>query len=325
VQARVFSRVSARYAACTAAGAKNMKLTFLRSLLATVALIILPSLARALPPGGFQAGASAGATGAALVGRTVRIVGPAGNERSFVVSRVLGKGLNGTTVLARDPWGEVAVKVANPGDRAETTRRGFDHEADMLRTVGGAHEGLPGAFGHGVGHLVKPNGGDGQRVLVLKLARGIPLGIQTVGNGQRAYDGPRDPRPPKLAAQITLSLLDIIEAMRTRGVAHRDIHPANLRMEGDDPSTLTLLDFGAARRLVGPIDGSRDLVDTGRVLTFLTTRRNAARFETIEQMPDVRRQVNGRIVTLADVARQAQRGEFASPQEFRRALAPFAR
>lgn len=298
----------------------------LRSLVARVPVpaLLVAALVSAIPARALAA-PTPGVEPPHLVGRTVQVTGPRGNERRFVVERVLGRGLNGTTVAASDGRARVAVKIANLGPRAETVRNGFVREAAKLRAVAGAHPGVLATFGEGIGHLVRPDGRRGARVVVLQVAQGEPLGVQTVGNGQRAFDSDRVPRDPKLAARIALRATNIVAAVHARGYVHGDVHPGNLRMSGDDPSTLTLLDFGAARPLGGKVTGARDLVDVGRLLTYLTTRGNAMRESTIDEMPDVRREVGGRTVTLADVARRAQSGGFADAAELRRALVPFTR
>jgi serine/threonine protein kinase len=291
-------------------------------------LVVVPTLARALPPG--QPAVTQGHTASPavaqaipLAGRTVRIADLHGRERDFVVQGVLGHGKMGTTVLlASDGREQVAVKVADPGEQAETTRSMLEYEAKMLLPVGGAHRGLPGAFGVGMGHLLHADGTKDERVLVLKFVHGKPLGDQ---NGHSAFSTPREPRAPKLAVQIAMQALEIIDAMRARGIVHRDVHPANLIMEGDDPKTLAFVDFGTAAKLSPNADGSQDLRMVARMIAYLTTRGDAMKEKSIGEMPQVRRNVDGKDVSLADVVRRAVNDEFGTDTDaFRRALAPFA-
>jgi hypothetical protein len=111
---------------------------------------------------------------------------------------------------------------------------------------------------------------------------------------------------------------EIVTAMHQDGVAHRDLHPGNWRIVGNDVNTLKPIDFSEA----GPLNAftnAKDLGDLGRLLQYLTTTGTP----TYAAMPDAWRRTNGRMVSLAEIARRAIDGEFATVRQFHQALAPF--
>ena len=280
--------------------------------LLAVAAVAADGAAHAQPP---PAPAPAPLPGAPFVGRSLQLRTQTGT-RTFTIERKLGQGASGVTFLARDEQQAVAVKVARPGSFRDRTMESFQHDANVAAKLEGASNGIAGAYG--VGRMVRGGGNLGQRVLVMQLAAGRPLGTQGDHAGN-VWQTPRQPRPPVAAARIVLRASEILGAMHDRGFAHNDVHPGNLRMRDGDPGSLTLIDFNSTRPL-DPNGRQRDIAQLGRMIAYLTTS-GAARPDA---MPNEIRVVGGRPIALADVARKAIAGGYASMGELHQALAPFA-
>jgi len=280
-----------------------------------VALPLLATASSAKAAGPAPGAAPVAPSGAFFFGRSLRVDTPHG-PRTFTIERKLGQGVSGITFLARDRREAVAVKIARNTQWRSATIQGFDREARVLGHLEGADPGFPRTLG--VGTMVRPDGGVGQRVLVMQLASGKPLGTQGDHEGT-VWQTPRVARSPEMAARMMLRATDIVADMHDRGLAHRDVHPGNLRMVDGDVDSLRLIDFGSAR----PLDAKgaqRDVNRLGMMLAYLTTEGKPS----IAAMPDVRRDVGGTTVTLRQIARRAIDGEYTSVRELHDALAPFA-
>jgi serine/threonine protein kinase len=143
----------------------------------------------------------------------------------YRVDRVLGSGGMGTVVAAFDERLQrpVALKLLH-GDTASATSTRLWREARAAAAV--RHPAVCQMFdvGDEQGHLY----------IAMELLEGETLADRLT----------RGPVPVTDAIDITVALLDALDAIHSRGLLHRDLKPANLMMT---PHGLKVLDFGLAR------------------------------------------------------------------------------
>jgi hypothetical protein len=161
-------------------------------------------------------------------------------EGRFRLLRHLGGGGMSEVYLAEQLslGRRVALKVLKRDlGRQPAMAERFRREAQLLSTVDHPSVVRVIDFAHGR---------DGT-VLVLELAEGMTL-------EQALSDGPFS---PKRALRVLLQLAEGLEAIHQKGIVHRDIKPHNVVLTlGDRGEQARLLDFGIARLMEIPDDGS---------------------------------------------------------------------
>jgi serine/threonine protein kinase len=142
----------------------------------------------------------------------------------------LGAGGMGEVYRARDGQLErdVAIKMLPPAfahDRERLAR--FEREARILAALNHPH----------IGAIYGLENADGAPALVLELIEGPTL-------AQRLAPGPL---PVADAVAIAAVIAEALDAAHTRGIIHRDLTPANIKVTGD--RSVKILDFGVAKGL----------------------------------------------------------------------------
>ncbi len=134
----------------------------------------------------------------------------------------------------------VALKLLHGRDPRDAAR--FIREAQLI--AGLAHHGI-------VGFVSDGQLDSGERYLVMEWLEGESL------------EGRLEREPLTLAETLVFgrSTAEALGVMHAHGVVHRDLKPSNLFLEGRDPERVKLIDFGIARRSVGP-----DVTRTGVLL-----------------------------------------------------------
>ncbi len=134
----------------------------------------------------------------------------------------------------------VALKLLHGRDPRDAAR--FIREAQLI--AGLAHHGIVGFVSDG-----QLDGGE--RYLVMEWLEGESL------------EGRLERAPLTLAETLAFGrrTAEALGAMHAHGVVHRDLKPSNLFLEARDPERVKLIDFGIARRAVGP-----DVTRTGVLL-----------------------------------------------------------
>jgi serine/threonine protein kinase len=128
----------------------------------------------------------------------------------------------------------VAIKLADPHGHAVRWSEGtFQPESELLKRL----RGTPAIGSYGVGYLEE----EPERLAhVMELARGVEL--NRLGRDQK-------PRRRGQVAAILIQVLIALDAAHAIGVRHNDIKPAHVNIVDDDPSSVKLLDWGAASPL----------------------------------------------------------------------------
>ncbi|MGE0708299.1 MAG: protein kinase [Planctomycetota bacterium] len=163
----------------------------------------------------------------------------------YRVTGELARGGMGVIYRALDPQAgrEVAIKVLHAGGRAPSAqRRRFAREAEALARV--QHHNVVRV--HAVGEH------QGAPYLVMDLVEGESLEDRLEDQGGAGLD-------PRLAASIAAKLAGALDNAHRQGVVHRDVKPANVLLQGDEP---LLTDFGLARDL----EEETRLTQTGRFM-----------------------------------------------------------
>jgi eukaryotic-like serine/threonine-protein kinase len=160
---------------------------------------------------------------------------------SYEVIELIGMGGMGEVYRARDTrlHRDVAVKVLNDAHRVdpESLQR-FEREALLLASLN--HPNI--ATLHGL-----ETSGDAQ-ALVMELVDGETL-------ADRLARAPRHTLPPTAALPIARQIAEALDAAHERGVVHRDLNPANIKIRSD--GTLKVLDFGIAKVFDTDVAGHR--------------------------------------------------------------------
>ena len=147
---------------------------------------------------------------------------------SLEILALLGAGGMGDVYHARDTTlgRDVAIKVVSSVFLAVPERLArFEREARVLATLNHPH----------IGAIYGVEEADGVRALVLELVEGATL-------AERVAKGPL---PLHEALEIARQIADALEAAHEKGVIHRDVKPANIKITSD--GTVKVLDFGLAK------------------------------------------------------------------------------
>ncbi len=148
----------------------------------------------------------------------------------YTILEKLGEGGMGEVWRAEDTrlGREVAVKVLPEAFTADPERLArFEREARLLATFN--HPRIAGIYGL--------EDVDGQKLLIMQVAEGETL-AQRIDRG---------PIPVDQALQISLQIVEGLEAAHEKGIVHRDLKPANITLTANNQ--VTILDFGLAKAL----------------------------------------------------------------------------
>jgi hypothetical protein len=157
---------------------------------------------------------------------------------------------------------------------------------------------------------------------VLELLPGTTL-------GNNAYQVSHK-RPVGKAVRILIKLAEDVERLNRAGLGHNDIHPGNVKIDGERSASARLVDGGhLAPYAPGSVNrdiqsgGFRGLARVG--LSMLTGLRSDAP-GSVASIPLVSAiGADGNVVTLQAVILKALRNEYSSAGEFARDLRPFER
>ena len=146
---------------------------------------------------------------------------------NFKITAKLGEGGMGEVYRAEDTklGRDVAIKVL-PEAVAEDPERlaRFEREARVLAALD--HPNIAAIYGL--------EEADGRQVLVMQLAEGETLQERIA----------RGVIPPADANPIAVQIAEAIEAAHEKGIIHRDLEPANVKLTADNQ--VKVLDFGLA-------------------------------------------------------------------------------
>jgi serine/threonine-protein kinase len=160
----------------------------------------------------------------------------------------VGEGGLGTVWEARDVLLDrvVALKITRPDvDLVPAQLARIEREARVAAAID--HENIVRVFDYGVDELVGP-------FIVMELLRGRTLEDELIAHGTL--------RLRTLIAWLE-PIARALDAIHARGLAHRDVKPANImRAEHGDAAVVKLLDFGIAAYL----DGRERLTRRGLVI-----------------------------------------------------------
>jgi serine/threonine protein kinase len=166
----------------------------------------------------------------------------------YEIQEVLGSGTSGEVYRARDMklGRQVALKILRPevAEDEETIAR-FGREARALASLSSAS----------VATIYGLEEYEGVRFLVLELVAGLTLKERIRGAG---------PLPVREAITVALDVAEALEASHTKGIIHRDLNPANIKITPGGKTKL--LDFGLAKSVT---PGSGDSL-LGTVQTLKT-------------------------------------------------------
>lgn len=173
-------------------------------------------------------------TGASLVGRALG---------AYQIRARLGAGGMGEVYRAHDSKlrREVAIKILPADFTSDPERlRRFEHEARVLAALNHPHI----AAIHGL------EDSDGVRALILELVEGETLAERIA----------RGPLPLREALTIARQIAEAIEAAHEKGIIHRDLTPANIKVT--PAGTVKVLDFGLAKASTRSPSSQEQSVDT---------------------------------------------------------------
>src|SRR5688572_12006495 len=121
---------------------------------------------------------------------------------------------------------QVAIKILPPSLAADHDRLArFQREAEVLASLN--HPNIAAIYGL--------EDGDGIKALVMELVEGEDLSQRTA----------RGAIPIDEALLIGKQIAEALEAAHERGIVHRDLRPANIKVRAD--GTVKVLDFGLAK------------------------------------------------------------------------------
>ncbi|GMV14532.1 MAG: hypothetical protein AMXMBFR56_27560 [Polyangiaceae bacterium] len=146
----------------------------------------------------------------------------------FVLERGIGRGGMGVVYAGRDRESGARVAVKLLARSESTTRRRFEREADLLKTL--EHERIVRYLGHGIS-------ADGIDYLVMEWLEGHDLGCHL-------RDGPLSVLD---AVRVGVEAARALAVAHAAGVVHRDVKPKNLFLVDRRLENLKVIDFGLAR------------------------------------------------------------------------------
>lgn len=161
-------------------------------------------------------------------------------DHGYLVQSLVAEGGSGRVYRAVDPRGAVvALKVLRPDPEADldaplTVGEEFEKERVALDRL--EHPAIVRCLGHGEVDL-----GRGRRSLFLALewVDGVTLDKHLAAVGAL---------PPEAALALLRPLFDALSEAHAMGIAHRDLKPGNVMVEGSPHSPrVRLLDFGIAK------------------------------------------------------------------------------
>jgi len=151
---------------------------------------------------------------------------------SHEITALLGKGGMGEVYRARDTKlkRDVAIKIlpdefSRDADRVSR----FQREAEVLASLN--HPNIAAIYDLQEAH--------GLRYLVLELVEGETLADRIA----------RGPIPVEEALDIAKNICEALEAAHEKGIVHRDLQPANIKLTPD--GKVKVLDFGLAKAMAG--------------------------------------------------------------------------
>ncbi|HEY5937513.1 MAG TPA: serine/threonine-protein kinase, partial [Kofleriaceae bacterium] len=146
----------------------------------------------------------------------------------FVIDDDSRRGGIGVIYRGWDLEAEQAVAIKFLTQLSPTDVKRFEREAGLL-----AEARLPGV----VRHVQHGTTEDGRPYLVMQWLDGETVAARLDAHG---FD---------LAEAVTLiaTVAAPLAALHSRGLVHRDLKPENMILTGDDPASVTLIDFGLAR------------------------------------------------------------------------------
>jgi signal transduction histidine kinase len=146
----------------------------------------------------------------------------------FQIVALLKSGLGIETLRGKDleTGDPVVIKATATAQIPAGAQLRLEHEASVLRDVASPSVALLLAVGR-----------DEQRLyVVMPFVRGVTLAERLA----------RGPLPVREALSVARAVLQALGAAHERGVIHRDVKPANVIL-GEDPDSVTLVDFGLSR------------------------------------------------------------------------------
>jgi serine/threonine protein kinase len=156
---------------------------------------------------------------------------------TFEITGTLGAGGMGEVYRARDTRLErdVALKLLPAALAASPDRRArFERESRLLAALN--HPNIGGI--HGIEEV------DGRLVLVLELVEGPTLADRLASGALPSPD----------ALRIARDLAEALAAAHSKGIVHRDVKPANVKITPD--GVVKLLDFGLAKATTAGVGGA---------------------------------------------------------------------
>jgi serine/threonine protein kinase len=157
-----------------------------------------------------------------------RIRGKQGFDR-FLVASVLGEGQHSTVYRAHDPLLERDVALKLPRANVAKTSRAFQRFMSEARALARLHHPR-------IVPIYEAGWNSGRYYLALALIEGHTL-AELISHG---------PLPFEQGVEIVADLADALEYIHSVGIIHRDVKPANIRL--DKHGSVFLMDFGIAYR-----------------------------------------------------------------------------
>jgi len=169
----------------------------------------------------------------ALTNRAAARVGTSLRRGKYVLSALLGVGAMGAVYSATHRNGmRVAIKVLHPEvAKVEELRSRFVREGYIVNMV--SHPGLVRVLDDDIED-------DGTTFLVMDLLEGRTLDAECTAGGGGL--------PVARVGVVVLDLLDVLDAIHSAGIVHRDVKPENVFIE--HTGRVRLLDLGIARLLI---------------------------------------------------------------------------